>query len=119
MGTYDYKKVLSEYDNGRMTVDMAVGHSLQHIGKLYEAQTAANASHRAWQAKVDRLEDALKTLQAEVDRWQKRQTQTDRLQQLENALTALNLTVYKIKDDVDHLKARLSNADAGEPSAKN
>ncbi len=44
MGTYDHKKVLSDYVNGKMTVEMAMGHSLQHLDKLYESQTAANLS---------------------------------------------------------------------------
>jgi hypothetical protein len=44
MSTYDYDKVMADYANGRITVEMAMGHSLQHIGKLYEAQAAANAS---------------------------------------------------------------------------
>ncbi len=101
-----------------MTVETAMGHSLQHLGILYETQADANSNHRKLQAQVKHLEDALKVLQAQVDRWQKGQAGIDRLQRLENNLTALSLTVYKMKDDVDSLKARLSNADEGEPSAK-
>ncbi len=83
MSTYDHKKVLSDYVNGRMTVEMAMGHSLQHIDKLYESQAAANLSRYGLRDKVDSLEKTVtalqtesKTLRAEVD---KLQTAVDRL----------------------------------------
>jgi len=68
MGTYDPKKLLSEYENGRMEVEMAMGHSLQHIDKLYETQTAANVSHYELRGKIDTLENTVNALQAKVDR---------------------------------------------------
>ncbi len=68
MGTYDYEKVVSDYANGRMNVEMAMGHSLQHIGKLYEAQTATNVSHYKLRGKIDTLEKTVNALQAKVDR---------------------------------------------------
>ena len=68
MGTYDHKKVLLDYANGNITAEMAVGHSLQHIGKLYEAQTAANLSRYELRSKVDTLENLVNTLQTEVTR---------------------------------------------------
>jgi hypothetical protein len=68
MGTYDHKKVLSDYANGNITAEMAMGHGLQHIGKLYEAQTAANLSRYELRSKVDTLESLMNTLQAEVAR---------------------------------------------------
>ncbi len=68
MGTYDHKQVLSDYANGNITVEMATGHSLQHIDKLYEAQTAANLSRYELRSKVDVLENTVNTLQAEVTR---------------------------------------------------
>lgn len=68
MSTYDHKRVLSDYTNGNITAEMAVGHSLQHIGKLYEAQTAANLSRYELRSKVDTLESVVNTLQAEVAR---------------------------------------------------
>ena len=68
MGTYTYEKVVSDYANGRITVEMATGHSLQHIGKLYEAQAAANISQRKMQGKIDLLENKVNALQAKVDR---------------------------------------------------
>lgn len=95
MGTYDFQKVLTDYANGRMEVERAMGHSLQHISKLYEAQATANTDHRELRKRVDRLADDMKTLQAKIDR----------LQTLENGLTALNLTVYNLKADVDSLIA--------------
>lgn len=68
MSTYDHKRVLSDYDKGNITAEMAVGHSLQHIGKLYEAQTAANLSRYELRSKVDTLESKVNILQAEVAR---------------------------------------------------
>lgn len=68
MGTYDHKQIISDYAIGRITVEMAVGHSLQHIDKLYEAQTAANLSRYELRGKVDTLENTINALQAKVDR---------------------------------------------------
>ncbi len=68
MGIYDPKKLLSEYEIGRMDVEMAMGHSLQHIEKLYEVQTAANVSHYELRGKIDTLEKTVNALQAKVDR---------------------------------------------------
>ena len=68
MGTYDPKQLLLDYANGNITAEMAVGHSLQHIGKLYEAQTAANLSRYELRSKVDSLESMVNTLQTEIAR---------------------------------------------------
>jgi len=55
MGTYDHKQILSDYENGRMTAEMAMGHSLQHIDKLYELQTTANVNRYEMRGKIDTL----------------------------------------------------------------
>ncbi len=68
MSTYPIEKILSEYEHNRMDVEMATGHSLQHISKLYEAQTAANVSHYELRGKIDTLENTVNALQAKVDR---------------------------------------------------
>ena len=68
MGTYDPKQVITDYATGKLTPEMAVGHSLQHIDKLYEAQTAANISRYELRSKVDTLENRINTLQIAVDR---------------------------------------------------
>ena len=68
MGTYDHKKVLSDYANGSMTVEMAVGHTLQHIDKLYDLQTTANINRYELRGRVDTLDKIVSTLQAEVAR---------------------------------------------------
>ena len=68
MGTYDHKQVISDYENGKITPEMAIGHSLQHIDKLYEAQTAANLSRYELRSKVDTLESKVNALQKAVDR---------------------------------------------------
>jgi hypothetical protein len=68
MGTYDHKQVITDYENGKLTPEMAIGHSLQHIDKLYEAQTAANLSRYELRSKVDTLESKVNALQKAVDR---------------------------------------------------
>ena len=68
MGTYDHKQVISDYAAGKLTPEMAVGHSLQHIDNLYEAQTAANVSRYELRSKVNTLENRVNALQAAVDR---------------------------------------------------
>ncbi len=68
MGTYDYKKVLTDWSNGTLTADMALGHSLQHIAALHEQQAAINTTNRKLQAQLDHLENKVKTLQTEIDR---------------------------------------------------
>ncbi len=68
MGTYDHRQILSDYERGRMTVEMAMGHSLQHIDKLYELQTTANINRYELRGKLDALENRVTTLQAEVAR---------------------------------------------------
>lgn len=68
MGTYDHKQVITDYENGKLTPEMAIGHSLQHIDKLYEAQTTANLSRYELRSKVDTLENKVNALQKAVDR---------------------------------------------------
>jgi len=67
MSTYDHKQVLTNYAAGKLTPEMAIGHSLQHIDKLYEAQTAANLSRYELRSRVDTLENRINALQAAVD----------------------------------------------------
>src|SRR5262245_27661810 len=68
MSTYEFEKVLSDYEHGRIAVEMAMGHSLQHIGKLYEALAAGATDRRAAQTKLDALEKRIDTHQAAIDR---------------------------------------------------
>ena len=119
MGTYPIEKILSDYKNERMDVETATGHSLQHIDELHKTQTAAKADHQALRNRVNELEKTLKTLQTEMAYLQKRPAEVDRLRALENNLTALNMTVYQLKGDVDSLKEGLSNDEPGDTSAKN
>ncbi|OQY37277.1 MAG: hypothetical protein B6243_00960 [Anaerolineaceae bacterium 4572_5.2] len=63
MGTYNHKQILSDYANDRMTVEMAIGHTLQHIDKLYELQTTANVNRYELRGRVDTLEKTVTTLQ--------------------------------------------------------
>jgi len=68
MATYDHKQVLADYANGKITPEMAVGHSLQHIAKLYEAQAAAITERHAEQARLDALEARVQSQQTVLDR---------------------------------------------------
>lgn len=63
MATYDHKQVLADYAHGRITPEMAVGHSLQHIDQLYAAQAAAR---NEWHAETDALKAQLSLVQATV-----------------------------------------------------
>jgi len=65
MATYDPKQLLADYASGKLTPEMAVGHSLQHIDKLYDA---LKANRSEWQAKADALDKRVNLLQAAVDR---------------------------------------------------
>ena len=64
MATYDHKQVLADYASGKITPEMAVGHSLQHIDKLYEL---VKTTRQASQTQEDALEKRLTLLQAAVD----------------------------------------------------
>lgn len=68
MATYDHKQVLADYAQGKITPEMAVGHSLQHIAKLYEAQAATTVERRTEQAKLDALAQRVHTHQTAIDR---------------------------------------------------
>ncbi|GAB4411651.1 MAG: hypothetical protein Fur0044_05720 [Anaerolineae bacterium] len=68
MGTYDPKQILSDYANGNITVEMAIGHALQHLDKLYELQTVANLNRYELRGRVDTLENRLNSLQTKIDR---------------------------------------------------
>jgi hypothetical protein len=68
MGTYDHKQILSDYANGRITVEMAMGHTLQQIDKLYDLQTTANVNRYELRGRVDTFERTVIALQAEVAR---------------------------------------------------
>jgi hypothetical protein len=64
----DYEKVLADYDKGRMDVEMAMGHSLQHIGKLYQGQATERTNQRKLRDKIEHLEQKVTLLQDKVDR---------------------------------------------------
>lgn len=68
MSTYDHNKVLADYASGKITPEMAVGHSLQHISKLYEAQAEAKAVRLNQQSQLERIDQRVTTLQTAVDR---------------------------------------------------
>ncbi len=65
MGTYDHQKILTDWSNGTLTADMAIGHSLQHIAQLYELLAQARKSTSD---KVNHLENKVNALQVQLDR---------------------------------------------------
>ncbi len=68
MATYDHKQVLTDYANGRITPEMAVGHSLQHIDKLYEAQAAGQTRTAALERRVNLMQVAVDRLTAFMEK---------------------------------------------------
>jgi len=65
MATYDPKQVLTDYANGRITPEMAVGHSLQHIDLLY---AALKANRQEGRATTDALATRVNLHQSALDR---------------------------------------------------
>lgn len=65
MATYDPKQVLADYANGRITPEMAVGHSLQHIDLLY---AAIKANRQEGRATTDALETRVNLHQTALER---------------------------------------------------
>lgn len=68
MSTYDHNKVLADYASGKITPEMAVGHSLQHISQLYDAQAEAKAGRLNQQSQLERIDQRVTALQTAVDR---------------------------------------------------
>jgi len=65
MATYDPKQVLADYANGKLTPEMAVGHSLQHIELLY---TALKANRQEGRATTDALATRVNLHQSALER---------------------------------------------------
>ncbi len=65
MATYDHKQVLADYASGRITPEMAVGHSLQHIELLY---AALKANRQEGRATTDALATRVNLHQSALDR---------------------------------------------------
>lgn len=83
MGTYDHKQVLDDYAKGKITPEMATGHSLQHIDNLYDA---LKTSRQEWQAKFDALDKRVNSIQAAIDRLTALIEKARTKQKLRNAL---------------------------------
>ncbi|MCE7981653.1 MAG: hypothetical protein DYG89_10705 [Caldilinea sp. CFX5] len=95
MSTYPIEKVLSEYAHERMTVEMAMGHCLQHIANLTDGQVAGSAEGQTLRRQVNALEDRLTSVQSQLDR----------LHPLPERLTTLTRTVAQLQAHVDRLAA--------------
>lgn len=67
MATYNHKQVLADYAHDKITPEMAVGHSLQHIDHLYAAQTAARTE---WRTEMEALKQQVNLVQATMARLQ-------------------------------------------------
>ncbi|MFN8492709.1 MAG: hypothetical protein U0350_34220 [Caldilineaceae bacterium] len=68
MSTYDHRQVLSDYEKGKITPDMAVGHGLQHIDLLYKAQAATRSELEALKTRVNTHQTALDRLMAFMEK---------------------------------------------------
>lgn len=68
MSTYDHRQVLTDYANGKLTPEMAVGHSLQHLDLLYKAQAATRTELDALKARVNTHQTALDRLTAFMEK---------------------------------------------------
>lgn len=68
MSTYPIEKVLFEYEHGRMEVEMAMGHSLQHIAQLSATQATTVAEQQVLRQKIGTIENLLHSVQSKLDR---------------------------------------------------
>ena len=101
MTTYDLKKVISDYAHERITPDMAIGHALQHLEQMFQTQTTMLARQEELGQKMTELTQLSQLLQAML------QGHNQQADQQQTVITALNLTMYQIKNEVDSLKIRL------------
>jgi len=104
MNTYEYEKVWSDYKAGRMEGEMALGHTLQHVGKLYEAMGIVTKTQRSLQEQFTQLANEVKTLGSEANRVQKA-ADLDRLSQLVASFTLSKRALANLRVDVDRLLA--------------
>lgn len=95
MSTYPIDKVLFDYEHGRMDIEMAMSHSLQHIAQLATTQATTTAEQQALRQKIGTLESLLHSVQSKLDR----------LPPLHEGLTTLNRTVAGLQAQVDRLVA--------------
>ncbi len=96
MSTYDHKQVLSDYATGKLDVEMALGHTLQHISQLYEAQLGTRTDQQKVQQAFSALQTDVRALQTEIIRVPKLQAMLVQLQQVvERLLTHTGLALPK------------------------
>jgi len=105
MSTYEYEKVWSDYQTGRMDGEMAVGHTLQHVGKLYEAIRTVTATQRSLQEQFALLTNEVRTLRSEVNRIPQPTDDLDRLPQLIENFMLFKRALASLRGDVDRLLA--------------
>jgi 50S ribosomal subunit-associated GTPase HflX len=86
---------------------MAIGHTLQHIGLLYQGQDHAGQRRQTMQQDMEALKAALTKLKQENETLR---VHMERQEQQLNSLIGLNLTVYQIKNEVDSLTHTLAKA---------
>jgi len=101
MTTYDLKKVISDYAHERITPDMAIGHALQHLEQVTQTQATMLARQQELGQKITELSQLSQLLQAML------QGHNQQADQQQTVITALNLTMYQLKNEVDSLKIRL------------
>ena len=99
MGTYTPEKLLKEYSNNRMDVEMAMGHALQNIEMLDDAKTKANQSR----TKLS----------------QQNEEQGKKIKALEKQVMQLEKTAQQQQEEIDSLKIHLQSNKKVNPSTKN
>lgn len=111
MATYEYEKLWLEYEADRMDMEMAFGHTLQHVGKLYEANRTVATVQRTMQEQLAGLTTELKTLRSEIQRAQK-PFETDGFQRLADGLATCKRAITTLQAEVDRLltHTKLPNA---------
>jgi hypothetical protein len=67
MATYPIDKIITEYGNERMTVEMTTGHCLQHLKLLHETDHEANRQRHLILKALEENKNSLRNLRADVD----------------------------------------------------
>jgi len=104
MSTYNHQKLLTDWNDGNISNDLATGQALQHLGLLYQAIDDLGQQVTKQKQETEALIDTVNALKQEQARLQRI---LERLNKDIIAVEGLNLTVYQLKDEVNSLVYRL------------
>ena len=91
MTTYPIKKIMDDYGNKGMTVEMTTGHALQHIEQLHHDVRATNQQRQELRDQMDALKSMVATLQTDEKRYRKLRDKVTGLQKdVESVRAKLN-----------------------------